>query len=83
MKLLDVLDTGEIPELQLNKMICQRLFHRVRIIRQINSSWNLDIEGIMNFLYPTLKKRSIEPLNKEDQSKENQVVPEVMEPLRH
>jgi hypothetical protein len=83
LKLLDVLDTGEIPELQLNKMICQRLFHRVRIIRQINSSWNLDIEGIMNFLYPTLKKRSIEPLNKEDQSKENQVVPEVMEPLRH
>jgi hypothetical protein len=52
--LLDAINTEEIPDLQQNVKICQRLFHRVRIMRQINPAWNLDIEGIMKFLYPTL-----------------------------
>jgi hypothetical protein len=54
LKLLDAINTEEIPDLQQNAKVCQRLFHRVRIMRQINPSWSLDIEGIMKFLYPTL-----------------------------
>jgi hypothetical protein len=69
--LLDAINTEEVPDLQLNAKICQRLFHRVRIMRQIKPSWNLDIEGIMNFLFPTLNEGSIVFLNKEDQSNEN------------
>jgi hypothetical protein len=52
--LLDATNTEEIPDLQQNAKVSQRLFHRVRIMRQINPSWSLDIEGIMKFLYPTL-----------------------------
>jgi hypothetical protein len=52
--LLDAINTEEIPDLQQNAKVCQRLFHRVRIMRQINPAWNLNIEGIMKFLYPTL-----------------------------
>ena len=36
----------------------KRLLHRVRIMRQVNPSWSLDVEGIVKFLYPTL---SIQP----------------------
>ena len=54
LKLLDAVNTEEIPDLQQNAKICQRLLHRVRIMRQINPSWNLDVEGIIKFLYPTL-----------------------------
>ncbi len=54
LKLLDAVNIEEIPDLQQNARICQRLLHRVRIMRQINPSWSLDIEGIMKFLYPTL-----------------------------
>jgi hypothetical protein len=54
LKLLDAINIEEIPDLQQNAKVCQRLFHRVRIMRQINPSWSLDIEGIMKFLYPTL-----------------------------
>ena len=54
LKLLDAVNTEEIPDLQQNAKICQRLLHRVRIMRQINPSWKLDVEGIIKFLYPTL-----------------------------
>ena len=54
LKLLDAVDIEEIPDLQQNAKICQRLLHRVRIMRQINPSWSLDVEGIIKFLYPTL-----------------------------
>jgi len=54
LKLLDAVNTEEIPDLQQNAKICQRLLHRVRIMRQVNPSWSLDVEGIVKFLYPTL-----------------------------
>jgi hypothetical protein len=54
LKLLDAVNIEEIPDLQQNGKICQRLLHRVRIMRQINPSWSLDVEGIIKFLYPTL-----------------------------
>ncbi len=54
LKLLDAVNIEEVPDLQQNAKICQRLLHRVRIMRQINPSWNLDVEGIIKFLYPTL-----------------------------
>jgi len=54
LKLLDAVNIEEIPDLQQNARICQRLLHRVRIMRQINPSWSLDVEGIIKFLYPTL-----------------------------
>jgi len=54
LKLLDAVNIEEIPDLQQSAKICQRLLHRVRIMRQINPSWSLDVEGIMKFLYPTL-----------------------------
>jgi hypothetical protein len=54
LKLLDAVNIEEIPDLQQNAKICQRLLHRVRIMRQINPSWSLDVEGIIKFLYPTL-----------------------------
>ena len=58
LKLLDAVNTEEIPDLQQNAKICQRLLHRVRIMRQINPSWSLDVEGIIKFLYPTLNTQS-------------------------
>ena len=54
LKLLDAVNIEEVPDLQQNAKICQRLLHRVRIMRQINPSWSLDVKGIMKFLYPTL-----------------------------
>ena len=54
LKLLDAVSIEEIPDLQQNAKICQRLLHRVRIMRQVNPSWSLDVEGIIKFLYPTL-----------------------------
>jgi hypothetical protein len=54
LKLLDAINIEEIPDLQQNAKVCQRLLHRVRIMRQINPSWSLDVEGIIKFLYPTL-----------------------------
>ena len=54
LKLLDAISIEEIPDLQQNAKICQRLLHRVRIMRQINPSWSLDVESIIKFLYPTL-----------------------------
>jgi hypothetical protein len=54
LKLLDAVNIEEIPDVQQNAKICQRLLHRVRIMRQINPSWSLDVEGIMKVLYPTL-----------------------------
>ena len=54
LKLLDAVNIEEIPDLQQNAKICQRLLHRVRIMRQINPLWSLDVEGIIKFLYPTL-----------------------------
>jgi len=58
LKLLDAISTEEIPDLQQNAKICQRLLHRVRIMKQINPSWSLDVEGIIKFLYPTLNTQS-------------------------
>jgi hypothetical protein len=58
LKLLDAVNVEEIPDLQQNAKVCQRLLHRVRIMRQVNPSWSLDVESIMKFLYPTL---SIQP----------------------
>jgi hypothetical protein len=55
LRLLDALDTKEIPDLRHNARVCQRLFHRNRIMRQINPSWKLDIDRIRNFLYPALR----------------------------
>ncbi len=66
LRLLDALDTKEIPDLQHNTRVCQRLFHRNRIMRQINPSWKLDIDSIRNFLYPAL--RNVE--KPDDSSKE-------------
>ncbi len=54
LKLLDAVNIAEIPDLQQNAKVCQRLLHRVRIMRQINPSWSLNVEGIIKFLYPTL-----------------------------
>jgi hypothetical protein len=54
LKLLDAIKIEEIPDLQQNAKVCQRLLHRVRMIRQINPLWSLDVEGIVKFLYPTL-----------------------------
>ncbi len=54
LKLLDAVNIEEIPDLQQNAKVCQRLLHRVRIMRQVNPSWSLDVEGIVKFLYPTL-----------------------------
>jgi len=54
LKLLDAVNIEEIPDLQQNAKVCQRLLHRVRIMRQVNPSWNLDVESIIKFLYPTL-----------------------------
>jgi len=54
LKLLDAINIEEIPDLQQNAKVCQRLLHRVRMIRQINPLWSLDVEGIVKFLYPTL-----------------------------
>jgi len=54
LRLLDAVNVEEIPDLQQNAKICQRLLHRVRIMKQINPSWSLDVESIMRFLYPTL-----------------------------
>ncbi len=54
LKLLDAVNIEGIPDWQQNAKICQRLLHRVRIMRQINPSWSLDVEGIIKFLYPTL-----------------------------
>ena len=54
LKLLDAINVEEIPDLQQNAKVCQRLLHRVRIMRQVNSLWSLDVEGIVKFLYPTL-----------------------------
>ena len=54
LKLLDAVNVEEIPDLQQNAKVCQRLFHRVRIMRQVNPLWSLDVEGIVKFLYPTL-----------------------------
>jgi len=58
LKLLDAVSIEEIPDLQQNAKICQRLLHRVRIMRQVNPSWSLDVEGIIKFLYPTLNTQS-------------------------
>jgi hypothetical protein len=66
LRLLDALDTKEIPDLQHNARVCQRLCHRNRIMRQINPSWKLDIDSIRNFLYPAL--RNVE--KPDDSSKE-------------
>jgi hypothetical protein len=66
LRLLDALDTKEIPDLQHNAKICQRLFYRNRLMRQINPSWKLDIDSIRNFLNPAL--RNVE--KPEDSSKE-------------
>ena len=54
LKLLDAVNIEEIPDLQQNAKVCQRLLHRGRIMRQVNPSWNLDVESIIKFLYPTL-----------------------------
>ena len=54
LKLLDAVNIEEIPDLQQNAKVCQRLLHRIRIMRQVNPSWSLDVEGIVKFLYPTL-----------------------------
>ncbi len=54
LKLLDAVNIEEIPDLQQNAKVCQRLLHRVRIMKQVNPSWSLDAEGIVKFLYPTL-----------------------------
>ncbi len=58
LKLLDAVSVEEIPDLQQNAKVCQRLLHRVRIMRQVNPSWSLDVEGIVKFLYPTLNTQS-------------------------
>ncbi len=69
LRLLDALDTKDIPDLQHNAKVCQRLFYRNSLMRQINPLWKLDIDSIRNFLYPAL--RSVEKY--EDSSKaENQ-----------
>jgi hypothetical protein len=44
LKLLDAISIEEIPDLQQNVKVCQRLLHRVRIMRQVNPSWSLDVE---------------------------------------
>ena len=55
LRLLDSLDTKEIPDLQHNAKIWQRIFYRNSLMRQINPLWRLDIDSIRNFLYPALK----------------------------
>ena len=73
LRLLDALDTKEIPDLQHNARVCQRLFHRNRIMRQINPSWKLDIDNIRNFLYPALRnvEKPDDSYKEENQSKED------------
>jgi hypothetical protein len=73
LRLLDALDTKEIPDLQHNARVCQRLFHRNRIMRQINPSWKLDIDSIRNFLYPDLRNVDTpdDSSKEESQSKED------------
>jgi hypothetical protein len=73
LRLLDALDTKEIPDLQHNAKICQRLFYRNRLMRQINPSWELDIDSIRNFLYPALKnvEKFDDSSKGENQSKED------------
>ncbi len=73
LRLLDALDTKEIPDLQHNARVCQRLFHRNRIMRQINPSWKLDIDSIRNFLYPALRnvEKSEDSSKKENQNKKD------------
>ena len=58
LKLLDAINIEEIPDLQQNAKVCQRLLHRVRIMRQVNPLWSLDVEGIVKFLYPTLNTQT-------------------------
>jgi hypothetical protein len=53
-KIQAAVNVEEIPDLQQNAKVCQRLLHRVRIMKQINPSWSLDVESIMKILYPTL-----------------------------
>ena len=55
LRLLDSLDTKEIPDLQHNAKIWQRICYRNSLMRQINPLWKLDIDSIRNFLYPALK----------------------------
>jgi hypothetical protein len=73
LRLLDALDTKEIPDLQHNAKICQRLFYRNRLMRQINPLWKLDIDSIRNFLYPALRNvdKPDDSSKEENQSKEN------------
>ncbi len=55
LRLLDSLDTQEIPDLQHNAKIWQIIFYRNSLMRQINPLWKLDIDSIRNFLYPALR----------------------------
>ncbi len=73
LRLLDALDTKEIPDLQHNAKVCQRLFYRNRLMTQINPSWKLDIDSIRNFLYPALKnvEKPDDSSKEENQSKED------------
>ena len=73
LRLLDALDTKEIPDLQHNAKVCQRLFYRNSLMRQINPSWKLDIDNIRNFLYPALRnvEKPDDSSKEENQSKED------------
>jgi hypothetical protein len=73
LRLLDALDTKEIPDLQHNAKVCQRLFYRNSLMRQINPSWKLDIDNIRNFLYPALRnvEKPDDSYKEENQSKED------------
>jgi hypothetical protein len=73
LRLLDALDTKEIPDLQHNAKVCQRLFYRNTLMRQINPSWKLDIDSIRNFLYPTLRnvEKPDDSSKEENQSKKD------------
>ncbi len=73
LRLLDALDTKETPDLQHNAKVCQRLFYRDRLMRQINPSWKLDINSIRNFLYPALRnvEKSGDSSKEENQNKED------------
>ena len=73
LRLLDTLDTKEIPDLQHNAKVCQRLFYRNSLMRQINPLWKLDINSIRNFLYPALRKaeKSEDSFKKDNQNKKD------------
>jgi hypothetical protein len=73
LRLLNALDINEIPDLQHNAKVCQRLFYRNTLMRQINPSWKLDIDSIRNFLYPALRnvEKPDDPYKEENQSKED------------